>query len=137
MAEAASLVPLSETPGVWPLVQDVLAAALGYCGDHTAESARQKVLSGEWQLWLATDRAGLVAAAVTECCEYPAQRVMYVIGAGGEMVRGMRMLWPLIRRHAALMECDVVRFIGRRGWARAGVLPAGWHHAADIVEVVV
>lgn len=137
----AALVPRERVDRVWARVAPALAEAIrrGGCGECTLEDARALIDDGAWLLWIAVGLDGrLLAAATTETAEYPRARHLFVTLAGGEDAgEGVAALWPLLRSYAVARECSAVKFMGRRGWARSGALPAGWRHAHDVVVVPV
>ena len=127
--------PVEKVPEVWPHVMADIGKALARSGDYSLADAGAMLADGIWRLWIAAKPSGLVAAALTEVLDYPRRRVLHVHAAGGAEGEGVSAMWPLVRIYARQHECAVLRFQGRRGWARSTFIPREWRHVADIVEV--
>lgn len=81
------------------------------------EDMYNKVVEGEWHLWVATDQDEIYAVAITAFIYYPRStnlRMIFVSGDGEN--------WPValkVFEHFALVnDCHEVEILGRKGWER-------------------
>ena len=133
----ATLVPADEADAVWDHAAPLLREALARGRDYDIADAWARVTAGMWGLWIVARRGEMVGACLTEIVRYPTRRVLWIVAAGGAMRDAAAALWPLLRACAEQHECAAVQWQGRRGWGRSGVLPEGWRHVADVMEVEV
>jgi len=75
-------------------------------------------LSGAALLWLASEGARLVAAATTVISRTPRHKLCIVSCAGGEHSKLWDRFMPMVESYARAEGCDLVRAMGRKGWAR-------------------
>ena len=130
-----ALVPGDRVEDVWPWVLPLLDKAIARgLGEYGPPDVAQNLSDGVWQLWIVTEPGRLVAFAVTSISYYPRKRHLFITYAGGRL-RYVQELWPFIRQYAVEKQCDLVRFSGRPGWVRSGVLPKGSRYVFDDVAV--
>lgn len=103
---------------VWQLARPILEPAFDDSSDSTIEATEDDVLSGLSFLWIAWDGWKVVAAATTGLVTTPRHKICIVTSAGGIN----SMLWdqfmPMVEKYAKDEGCDLVRAMGRKGWAK-------------------
>lgn len=122
------MVPRESVAEVWLQFAPHFQAALERgAGEYWLEDVRQFLADGSWQAWGAFSTSdGLLACAATEVVEYPRTRILFLHMAGGRQGEAVGAMWPLVREWARSQGCSAMRFMGRKGWARSGMLPAGY-----------
>lgn len=130
----AILVPTEDWDAVWHLARPLLEPAFDHGRDYSADDAPPRLARGEWGLWIVVD-GSMIAAAITEFLDFPRRRKLWIVAAGGDMRRAVPELWPKLQSAAEDNACYAVAWQGRKGWLRSGVLPGGFKHVADVVEV--
>lgn len=128
------LVPTAHAVAFWPMVEPLLAPAFAHGGDYGPEDAPERLASGVWGLWVTAAPGAVLAAVLTEIVDFPQRRKLWVVAAGGDR-HAIAATWPLISRVAADEGCSAVAWQGRKGWGRSGVLPDGFRHVADVMEI--
>lgn len=108
-------------------------------GEFTLKDIADGLINGDFLLWVAVKPGRIFGCAVTTIEEFPqAKHLLVMLGGGpGEGREVVNALWPVIEEYARLEGCTYVRFHGRRGWARSGMLPPGWRHTHDVIGVPV
>ena len=81
-------VPLQYVNQIWPFVEHFIDAALNFSqGDYTVRDARVYITNGQWSLIIAVDDADVVhGAAVVTYFNRPAQRIGFIVAAGGKFI---------------------------------------------------
>lgn len=92
-----------------PLLQQALDKANG---EYHIQDIRDRVLSGDLQLW-----AGEGYAAVTEVLNYPQRRVVLVHLAAGELAPVLEAEGELCK-FAKVVGATGIELIGRKGWTK-------------------
>jgi hypothetical protein len=123
--------PASAVPHIWPQIEQKAVDALRRFDLYGVEDVRELVDSGAWELWVATVGPRVAAFCVVEVAEFPRRRVMIIHVSGGDSAETHNALWPLIKASAKARGCSRVISDPRRGWFRAGKMPADWQHIAD------
>lgn len=123
-------VPAALLPYVWPQIEGKTARALRTFGLYSVEDVRRFVEEGAWTLWVATRGQQVTAFGMCEVVQFPQRRVMVIHVSGGDL-EDHNAMWPVIKTDAKALGCDAVISDPRRGWFRAGKLPADWKHVAD------
>lgn len=133
------MVPREDIGRFWPHMEPHIQAALAYsAGEFWPEDIRANLEAGAWQAWGAvTPEDGLLACATTEIMDYPRARILFLQFAGGQEGRAVAALWPLVRTWARAQGCAAMRFMGRRGWARSGMLPGEHRILQDSIVIPV
>lgn len=102
---------------LWPLVSDLLQAAVERCGDWTLDGVKSELENDRALLWITTDGGKVYAAAVTRLLETPGGLTCQALACGGEDDD-----WParfaVIEDYARAVGCTRTRIAGRKGWAR-------------------
>ncbi len=118
-----SVVPIALVPARWHEVKDHLARALSFSNDYTIEQAQLMLSSGQWMLLVAEDKTGAHGAAAVEFFNRPADRVAFVIAAGGKMLATHTVIEQakaIFKQYGATkIEC-AARASASRLWARIG-----------------
>ena len=112
-------VPPDRVEEVWPHVRHFFVKACKRGRMQTFKTLEDSILDGQRMLWLATDGHAIHAAAATEIHQTEWEKHLVIVACGGVEMR--KWLWILdgIEAYGREEGCDAVRFIGRRGWARA------------------
>lgn len=69
-------------------------------------------------LWVAYVNGALASAAVTQIHDTECSKVCNLRACGGSGVNNWIQLLELIETYARNHGCDLVRFMGRKGWSR-------------------
>lgn len=122
------MVPQDSIGEVWPQFAPHFQAALARgAGEYWLEDVLRFLSDGSWQAWGAFSLdEGLLACAATEVVEYPRARILFLHMAGGREGGAVGAMWPLVREWGRSQGCRAMRFMGRKGWARSGLLPPGY-----------
>lgn len=124
-------VPPEHTDRIWPMVAPFISAALARSAGHMRpEDVRQEIADSKRQLWIASEGGPLRAVCVTRIAQYPATRALWVQESGGA-IEAVQHFWPHLVAFAKEWACDTICFMGRRGWAKSGVLPQEFKHVSD------
>lgn len=75
------------------------------------------VLEGHALLWLAWDGETILCATVTRLAVGDVDKACEIVACGGGQVRRWIALIAAIETYARAEGCDVVRLMGRQGWA--------------------
>lgn len=103
---------------VWKMVRPLLDLAFSDNSDSTIEATEADVLSGLSFLWIAWDGSKITAAITTALIQTPRHKICIVTSAGG-VDRGLwEQFMPKVESYAKAEGCDLVRAMGRKGWAR-------------------
>jgi len=124
MRRSASLhcVDPKDVSRVWPIVRyDIKRAFDRQPTDDTFAVAEARLLAGKSLLWISWTGCTIVGAVITELWQTPSKKVCGVIAVGGRGLDNCRSGLKRIEEFAKDEGCDVVRFCGRKAWAR--VLP--------------
>ncbi len=131
-----TIVSQSNIELIWSSVERFISDAFSkHNGDETEADTRKLLELGKAQLWIAHDRRGIRAAAVTRLATVPSgRRVCFCMACGGRglsewLEAGMKE----IEKFAKNNKCDLVRLSGRRGW-RAAFKPLGYEEPFVILE---
>lgn len=103
---------------IWPKVKPLLEPAFDEGCDATIEVTEADVLSGVAFLWVAWDGWQIVAAVTTALDKTPRHKMCVVTSAGGVGARLADQFMPMIEQYARAEACDLVRVMGRKGWAK-------------------
>jgi hypothetical protein len=103
---------------VWPLVCDLIHAAMKRGNLSSYQALSQSVHSGHALLWIATGGGGIQAAAVTSLAQTEWRKVCEIVACGGRNRARWLHLIERIEDFARAEGCSATRIIGRKGWAR-------------------
>jgi hypothetical protein len=103
---------------VWPLVRDMIHAAMRRGDIGAYAPVEQSVLAGRALLWLAIERETIAAAAVTELHQTEWRKVCVIVACGGRERSRWLHLIGRIEEFARAEGCAATRIVGRKGWAR-------------------
>lgn len=111
-------VPHSYAHAIWPLASPFIKRAMERGIADFAE-IEQLVLDGSALLWVATDGADILAAAVTQLYNANGKLSCHVNAIGGkDRKRWLSLMLDKIERHATAASCKSVISVGRKGWQR-------------------
>lgn len=125
------MVPRYLVPTLWPQIEAWTTRALRGFGIFSAEATKARLESGEWDLWVATRGQTVTAFGIAQVWDADVCRVLSIHVSGGDLADHNAM-WPVIKAHAKARGCAKIISDPRRGWFRAGKLPADWRHVADV-----
>jgi hypothetical protein len=81
------LVPNEWTARIWPEVEQYVAAAQEFSSDdYTVEQVKTLVLTGVWNLLVATEEDKLCGAVVMDVSNSPNNRVAFIVTMGGKNI---------------------------------------------------
>ncbi len=133
-----TIVDQSNVDFIWSSVEHFIKAAYSkHVGDETEEDAKNLLLTGKAQLWIAHDGRGIRGAAITRLATVPnGRRICFCMACGGLDIdewgsQGIREIEKFARNN----NCDAVRVSGRRGW-RVIYKPHGYKEPFVILEKV-
>ena len=130
MIDQIARVPPELLVHVWPQIETKMARALRTFDLYGTEDVRGYIESGRWELWATVRGQDVTAFGACEVWDAPRRRVMSIHVSGGSL-EDHNAMWPVLKAYAK--ACGASRVISdpRRGWFRAGKLPADWKHVAD------
>lgn len=67
-------------------------------------------------LWVAMVNKEISGAVVTQMEQTEKSKVCSILACGGSGINNWLGLLPVIEQYARKYECDLVRFMGRKGW---------------------
>lgn len=118
-----SLVPQSEIAPLWNRVSSMLKRATDLSqGRYRLSDLRDKLMSGDFQLWIVFPRgSGEVVAAITSTfTQYPQCRALHGQFLGGERLDDWRDdFCAVFDQWGRDNGCKFVEFTGRAGWTKA------------------
>ncbi len=112
-------VAAEQIPAVWPYVEKLIAEALNR-GEPCfgPEEAKQFLLTGGWQLWVAYDGGRVLLACCSEILNYPNRKVCTLpIVTGQDRDEWIEHL-KTIETWAAAQGCTLMKVTARPGWRR-------------------
>lgn len=99
---------------IWPLISGVVDKHGGYSEEDILECIK----TGEMQAHV-YDNNGIKMASITEIRQFPRNRVLSILFAGGTHIEGWKdTIKQYFEDFAKLNHCDEMQVIGRLGWAR-------------------
>ncbi len=134
-----TIVAQSNVEFIWSSVERFISDAFNkHNGDETEEDTKKLIELGKAQLWIAHDRRGIRAAAVTRLATVPnGRRVCFCMACGGQgLAEWLEAGMKEIEKFAKANKCDLVRLSGRRGW-REAFKPLGYKEPFVILEKVI
>lgn len=69
-------------------------------------------------LWVALVNGELSGAVVTQIGQTEKSKVCTILACGGSGINNWLRLLPAIEQYGRIHGCEVLRFMGRRGWVR-------------------
>jgi len=110
---------------LWPLVKDLVQKPVDQnLGEFNLEDVYNWLTSGYMHLWIIGDEKEIVVAVVTEFVEYPREKRLRIVLAGGKknnMDKWFDIFWDKDSEiHKFAIQNNVKRFevCGRDGWLR-------------------
>jgi hypothetical protein len=85
--------------------------------DDTFEEVERRVLNGVALVWIVWDGEKIAGATLTELWD-ASKKICAILAVGGKGIEACRVGLAAIEKFAKDENCDVVRFSGRKGWAR-------------------
>jgi hypothetical protein len=108
----------SEVEKYWPTVAPWIKRAMERGDLGRFDVVEADVKSAQAILWVAFVNRDLASSAVTQIEHTEKSKVCTVLACGGSGVNNWIQLLELIETYARNYGCDLVRFMGRKGWAR-------------------
>lgn len=90
-------------------------------GKLTTDDFKERIASGDFQLWVVIENKQPIASVLTEIIQYPQRKVARVVGCVGEHRGKWVHLLSEIQDWSRLQGCVAMEIVARKGWAR--VLP--------------
>lgn len=115
-------IPAGVVPGAWPLALPLLREPISMSrGCYEPDDVAAMCMAGDAQLWLVTDKTGVIAAYVGKVVQYPRKRTYFSLFMGGKPGQIDKWLKPLIDAVEAWSKtwgCEALEIAGRKGWTR-------------------
>ena len=131
-----SLIPIEVCDIVAPAVERHLAKSLEMTqGREDITSVWQRVISGEYHLWMFFDENNAAEGALITRFEiYPLKRILNLMFIGGENIEAWHEeLLETLERFAKENGCDGLEIVGRYGWKKF-LKKFGWEASFIICE---
>jgi hypothetical protein len=128
------LVPNEWTARLWPEVEKYVAAAQEFSPDeYTVEQVKTLVLTGVWNLLVATEEDKLCGAVVLAVTNRPNDRAAFIVTMGGKNILNVDGI-NQIKEIAVKMGATVLEGAVRESVARLAV-KAGFTEKYKLIEV--
>ncbi len=129
MANGLTAVPKEYVARMWPEVVDHLQMAVDEShGKAIAVDILERLLSGDYGLWVWLSDNNVVASFVTQIIKYPQRKSLGIPFIGGDPHRMTEWFTPslaVFEDYAKKEGCDMIEGYGRRAWLKY-VEPAGF-----------
>lgn len=122
MSLSISLIPTSEVMRVWDRVSHMLKRATDISqGRYRLIDVKEKLLTGEFNLWVVFDPEFRIVAAITSTFTfYPQGKFLHGQFLGGDRLDEWRdQFCDIFDRWGKDNACKAIEFSGRAGWVRA------------------
>ena len=116
-----SLVPPFEVERIWDQVSRMLKLATDMSqGRYRLQDLKDKLMKGEFQLWIIFDPTFKIVAAITSTfTEYPQKKAAHGQFLGGErLIEWKQKFCDVFDSWARDNGCGLIEFSGRPGWGR-------------------
>lgn len=123
-----SLVPLFAVEKEWDRVKNLLKAATDMSGGrYRINDLKQKLTTGEFQLWVIFDQKFEIIAAITSTCtEYPDGKFLSGQFLGGSRLEDWKdKFCDVFDQWGRDCKCKSVELTGRAGWSKV-LAPNGY-----------
>lgn len=107
-----------DVPKLFPLVSDLIKRAATHNDLDDYRGIEQRLLSGEFFLWLACDGDEIFAAAVTRLELTNNVKFCTIVACGGRDIEKWCDLISDLEAFARAEGCRSTRIYGRKGWER-------------------
>lgn len=114
------IVPTELIDEVWGKCVPLLEKAFELAnGRYSPESVRDRLETGEFQLFIAQNDDDTIGCCTTRITEYPNARWLSVVHCGGSRLEGwLRDGFGAVETWARMNNCAGIEVTGRREWAR-------------------
>jgi hypothetical protein len=128
------LVPNEWTARIWPEVEQYVAMAQEFSADeYTVEQAKTLVLTGVWNLLVATNENEICGAVVMALSNRPNDRVAFIVTMGGKNIVSVDSI-NQIKEIAVKLGATVLEGAVRESVARLAI-KAGFTEKCRLIEV--
>jgi hypothetical protein len=128
------LVPNEWTARLWPEVEQYVSVAQEFCADeYTVEQVKTLVLTGVWNLLVATEDNKLCGAVVLAVTNRPNDRTAFIVTMGGKNILNVDGI-NQIKEIAVKMGATVLEGAVRESVARLAI-KAGFTEKCKLIEV--
>ena len=128
------LVPNEWTARIWPEVEQYVAMAQEFSADeYTVEQAKTLVLTGVWNLLVATNENEICGAVVMALSNRPNDRVAFIVTMGGKNIVSVDTI-NQIKEIAVKLGATVLEGAVRESVARLAI-KAGFTEKCRLIEV--
>ena len=119
----------------WQCAEKFILAALSRNhGEHGIEDLKAGAATGAMRLWVVMDDGCCVGAAVTAVTSWPGAKALQVLYLGGEqMIEWYQVFDEQIEGYARAAGCQMIQFLGRKGWARAAASLGGYEQQYVVI----
>jgi len=123
------------TPRAWPLIEKWVAEALAEgMADIGPAVVKQRLITGDMQLWLAWDGRKAHGCCITETFESVRGKGCNLVVVAGLNFKKWRPLTKAIKDWARGNGCVRLEAGGREGWTRY-VKSDGWRKVRTVIEM--
>jgi hypothetical protein len=128
------LVPNEWTARIWPEVEQYVAMAQEFSADeYTVEQAKTLVLTGVWNLLVATEEEKICGAVVMALSNRPNDRAAFIVTMGGKNIVSVDSI-NQIKEIAIKLGATVLEGAVRESVARLAI-KAGFTEKCRLIEV--
>lgn len=121
MSVEINIVQPNEVRGVWPEVFGFVADAVGYSnGELTIPYVKDKLISGDWVMFVMMEGEVIVASIILVVRDYPSgKKTLHGLLAGGsKLEQWMDKIYDVAQAVAKEQGCSELYVAGRPGWQR-------------------
>jgi len=116
-------VKAEEIDEFWPQIRHLVEKPLvrtGAIKDFAPEDVLNFIKNREMQCWVAHEEGKILAVGVTQVLVYPQRKVlgMPFVGAESNTIKAWLEHFATFEEFARSMDCECIRFWGRKGWER-------------------
>jgi len=87
-------------------------------GELLPEDFYEALISGDMQLWIATNDGEIMASMISQVIPYPQKTVLRIISIGGESMGEWLQFLPTVEDWALAIGCTSLECWGRKGWLK-------------------
>lgn len=128
------LVPNEWTARLWPEVEQYVSMAQEFASDeYTVDQVKTLVLTGVWNLLVATEENKLIGAVILAVTNRPNDRVAFIVTMGGKNILNTDGI-NQIKEIAVRMGATVLEGAVRESVARLAI-KAGFTEKCKLIEV--
>lgn len=116
----AHLISPEDVPYIWDNVGPMLAEIQEHSeGELKPDDFLDNLMTGNMQLWIATEDKEILMSMVTEIIKYPQKKILRVIAISGKNFKELHERFnDMIESFAIQHGCSAMELWGRKGWKK-------------------